>query len=419
MVIFTAYKDTADYLFNQLNKRGFQQFAMVSGDENKIWNESHSTKKHEIILERFAPFTKLFREKNWITFAPSRRDLTDQDCYIEWNQWIKEHQPEVQKKIDNPIDILIATDVLSEGQNLQDADLVINYDIHWNPVRVIQRVGRIDRIGSPNAEIQSINFWPAADIDDYINLKARVERRMAMMKLAGSEVINDFTEDFNAMAEDENLEDRQNANMLRQMENTLEDLEDKALGFDDFSFDHYRELLQRLLSVRKAEFETMPNAVFSGFKLEEETNMKPGLVALLGFPAQKRHQSSRIYTSYELIYIDLEGNQISNNQKVILDQLQQHHLKPRFVDNKIDPGDAETLEALSKALRKWVDSQAKTEIILEDGTKKELISKAGLDLINRLKTNPKEIVHKLKTEGTVSDKYQFDKFDLVTWLIIS
>ena len=297
--------------------------------------------------------------------------------------------------------------------------MVINYDIHWNPVRVIQRVGRIDRIGSPNAEIQSINFWPAADIDDYINLKARVERRMAMMKLAGSEVINDFTEDFNAMAEDENLEDRQNANMLRQMENTLEDLEDKALGFDDFSFDHYRELLQRLLSVRKAEFETMPNAVFSGFKLEEETNMKPGLVALLGFPAQKRHQSSRIYTSYELIYIDLEGNQISNNQKVILDQLQQHHLKPRFVDNKIDRGDAETLEALSKALRKWVDSQAKTEIILEDGTKKELISKAGLDLINRLKTNPKEIVHKLKTEGTVSDKYQFDKFDLVTWLIIS
>lgn len=419
LVIFTAYKDTAAYLFNELHKRGFQQFAMVAGDESKVWNESHSTKTHENILERFAPFTKLFKEKNWVDFVPSSKNLNEQDCFAEWQQWIEKDQSKVFNKINNPLHILLATDVLSEGQNLQDADLVINYDIHWNPVRVIQRVGRIDRIGSPNAEIQSINFWPAADIDDYINLKARVEKRMAMMKLAGSEVINDFTDDFNEMAEDENLEDRQNANMLRQMENTLEDLEEDSLGFDDFSFDHYRELLQRILNERKAEFENMPNGVFSGFIVDKDPNLQPGLIALLGYPALKKHQDKTHYSSYELVYIDLEGNQISNNQKIILEQLQQHHLKPRFVHNKIESGDTATLEALSGALRKWIDSQAKTEITLEDGTKKEIISKAGLDIINRLKTNPKQIVDKLKTEGTVSDKYQFDKFDLITWLIIS
>ena len=136
------------------------------------------------------------------------------------------------------IKLLCSTDVLSEGQNLQDADLVINYDIHWNPVRVIQRVGRIDRIGSPNNEIQSINFWPAKDIDDYINLKARVEKRMAIMKITGSEVINEFTDEFNELAEAEKLEDQQNANMLRQMERTMEDLDgEETLGFDDFSFE--------------------------------------------------------------------------------------------------------------------------------------------------------------------------------------
>ena len=76
------------------------------------------------------------------------------------------------------IDVLIGTDCISEGQNLQDCDIVINYDIHWNPTRIIQRFGRVDRIGSPNAKIQLVNYWPDIDLDEYINLKERVESRM-------------------------------------------------------------------------------------------------------------------------------------------------------------------------------------------------------------------------------------------------
>ena len=420
IVIFSAYKDTVQYLFDQLKIRGFVDFAMVSGDENKVWNESHSTKRHENILERFAPYTKLFKEKKWDDFAVSSKDLSKKEGYVEWQKYIKDNEPKTFEKLQNPIQILITTDVLSEGQNLQDADMVINYDIHWNPVRVIQRVGRIDRIGSPNTEIQTINFWPAKDIDAYINLKSRVEKRMAIMKISGSEVINDFTDDFNELAEAEKLENQQNANMMRQMETTMQDIDgEKTLGFDDFSFDNYRQLLQNMLNQKKKEFENMPNGVFSGIKIENNPEMQPGIISLLGYPAQKKYNPDTNYLSYELIYIDLQGNQISNNQKVILEQLNKYHTLPRFVDQKIESGDTETIQNLSYALKIWIDNQAKTEIELADGTKKEVLSAAGLDLINKLKANPKQTLEKLKIEGNVSSKFNFDNFDLITWLILS
>ena len=420
VVIFSAYKDTVEYLFNQLSLRGLNKFAMVTGGGNKIYNEAHSSKKHEHVLERFAPYTKLFREKNWTNFELSSKDLTPEASFSEWKDYIQKEHSATQSKIDNPIDILIATDVLSEGQNLQDADMVINYDIHWNPVRVIQRVGRIDRIGSPNNEIQSINFWPAKDIDDYINLKARVEKRMAIMKITGSEVINEFTDEFNELAEADKLEDQQNANMLRQMESTMEELDgEDSLGFDDFSFDNYRQQLQSMLNQKKKEFENMPNGVFSGFKVEGTDAMQNGMVALLGYPAQKKYDPNFNYLSYELIYIDEEGNQISNNQKIVLEQLSNCYTFPRFVPTAIDSGDEAEIAKLTHALRTWISNQAKQEVEMEDGTKKQVMSKAGLDFINKLKSNPKQTIDKLKTEGNVSEKYEFDNFDLITWLIVS
>ena len=420
VVIFSAYKDTVEYIFNQLGVRGFSNFAKVSGNDNKIWNESHSSKRHENVLERFAPFTKLFKEKNWTNFIPSSSHLSDEDCYNEWKEFIKEFDATTFSKLSVPIDILITTDVLSEGQNLQDADMVINYDIHWNPVRVIQRVGRIDRIGSPNNEIQTINFWPAKDIDDYINLKSRVERRMAIMKISGSEVINEFTDDFNELAEADKLEDQQNANMLRQMETTMQDIEgENTLGFDDFSFDNYRQLLQNMLNQKKKEFENMPNGIFSGIKIENNPEMQPGIISLLGYPAQKKFDPANTYLSYELIYIDLEGNQVSNNQKIILEQLNKNYQLPRVVDPKIERGDNETIDKLSNSLKIWIDNQARTEIELEDGTTKQVISKTGLDMINAFMNNPKGAKEKLKKEGNISQKFNFDNFDLITWLIIS
>jgi len=420
IVIFSAYKDTVQYLFDQLEKRGFERFAMISGDENKEWKTKGSFKKHDALLERFAPYTKLFNEKNWRNFEPSDNQLPKQIVFAEWINWLKTEHPNAYSKIEDPLDILLATDVLSEGQNLQDADMVINYDIHWNPVKVIQRVGRIDRIGSPNTFIQSINFWPAKDINDYINLRDRVEKRMAMMKLAGSEVIEHFTDEFEEMAKDEKLEARQNANMLRQMENNLENVEEEeSIGFADFSFDNYRQLLQEMLNEKKKEFQEMPNGVFSGVKVVNQSNLKNGMIALLGYPAQKKYNPQHHYTSHELIYIDPEGNQISNNQKVILEQLSLIYKEERWVDPKIEKGDEETIDALSNSLRKWIKSQAKNEELQEDGTVKETMGKASIELLNKLKTGNKSSMQMLAEEGSTSEKYQFEHFDLITWFIIS
>ena len=420
IVIFSAYKDTVQYLFDQLKNRNFNHFAMVSGNGNNVWNEVQSSNKHETILQRFAPYTKLFREKNWPDFKLSAKNLSPDVSFNEWKTWLKENDSKVLNLIDDKIDILLATDVLSEGQNLQDADMVINYDIHWNPVRVIQRVGRIDRIGSPHNRIQVINFWPAKDIDDYINLKNRVEKRMAAMKVTGSEVLNEFTDEFNEIAEAETLEAQQNANMLKQMENSLDETDIKeTVGLDNFSFDNYRQLLLAMLSQKKKEFEDMPNGVFSGVKIEGSDANQNGIIALLGYPSKKKFDPKMRYLSYDLIYVDKNGNQISNNQKVILEELNRLHLLPRNVDKLIDCGDNEAIEKLSNAIKKWIESQVKTEVEQEDGSIKETISNAGLDLINSLKSNPQKAIHKLKTEGPISKKYKFDNFDLITWFIIS
>ncbi|MCK5535500.1 MAG: DEAD/DEAH box helicase family protein, partial [Bacteroidales bacterium] len=209
VVIFTVYKDTAEYLFEQLKARGFDKIGLVSGTGSKTDDNNQEHKKSfEPILERFAPFTKLFMEKEW-SFTPSSQEFDKNQQYKEWKQWIKENEEQTHSQLQNPIDLLIATDALSEGQNLQDADMVINYDIHWNPVRIIQRMGRIDRLGSPNTKIFGINFWPSNNINSYLNLQGRIEQRMAAMQLAGSEVHLDFSDTFKEMATDEKLENRQ------------------------------------------------------------------------------------------------------------------------------------------------------------------------------------------------------------------
>jgi ERCC4-related helicase len=279
VLIFTVYKDTAFYLFEQLTARGFDKVAAVSGDTSTVWNEEGETKKYEPILERFAPFTKLFREKEW-QFEPSSKEISLNQQFDEWQHWIAENDKRTYEKLQNPIDILIATDALSEGQNLQDCDLVINYDIHWNPVRVIQRMGRIDRLGSPNTKIFGINFWPSNNINSYLNLQGRIEQRMAAMKLAGSEVHLDFSDTFKEMAEDENLEQKQKARMLEQMQSSWDEIDtEKSLGFDDFSLETFRQELLEELRKNEQFYKSLPNGIYTGFKANQEVCPQEGLIA--------------------------------------------------------------------------------------------------------------------------------------------
>ena len=420
VLIFTVYKDTAFYLYDQLIARGFDKVAVVSGDASKIWNEEGETKKYEPILERFAPFTKLYREKEW-TFEPSSKEISIAKQFDEWQHWISENDKRTYEKLQNPIDILIATDTLSEGQNLQDCDLVVNYDIHWNPVRVIQRMGRIDRLGSPNTKIFGINFWPSNNINSYLNLQGRIEQRMAAMKLAGSEVHLDFSDTFKEMAEDENLEQKQKARMMEQMQSSWDEIEvsEQGLGFDNLSLETFRQELLEELKKNEYFYKSMPNGIYTGFNALPEVCPQKGMIALLGYPSKPSKSTKFEYKGYELIYIDHSGKPVFLNQKEVLDALAKHKEEIRFVPKDIDQGEPKSIEHLSAALSAWLKSQATEEEVQEDGTVKQKMGKASLDMLNKLKSGSKTTIQKLKDEGSTTHKFSKDNFDLITWFIVS
>ena len=196
VIIFTAFSDTAEYLYNNLAEQILRDkglhTAMITGDI-----ESRSTLK----LKRKMDFNALLT-----LFSP----MSKEKAAIF---------PEVKEEID----VLIATDCISEGQNLQDCDYLINYDIHWNPVRIIQRFGRIDRIGSKNDTIQLVNFWPDMTLDDYINLKGRVEARMKISVMTA-------TGDDNLLSPEEKGDLEYRREQLERLQNEVVDIEEMNTG---------------------------------------------------------------------------------------------------------------------------------------------------------------------------------------------
>ncbi len=419
LVIFTVYRDTAEYLFKQLKLRGFNKIAVVSGTGSKTDDSDIEHKNFESILERFSPYTKLFKEKEW-KFEPISESISEKEQYEEWINWIAVNDKKTYEKIQNPIDILIATDALSEGQNLQDADMVVNYDIHWNPVRIIQRMGRIDRLGSPNKEIFGINFWPSNNINSYLNLQGRIEHRMAAMKLAGSEVQLEFSDTFKEMADDENLENKMKARMMEQMQTSWDDIEvsEQGLGFDDLSLEKYRQDLLAELNEHQKKYEKMPNGVYTGFVAEKEICNEEGIIALLGYPAKPPKTINYNYQYYNLIYINKEGNPVLLNQKEILDALTYHKNKPRFVPDSIDKGEENAIQELVETINNWIKSQAVEEEKQEDGTVEKKMGKEATDLLSKLRKGDKGAIKRIKQNIKTSEKYQLDNFDLITWFLI-
>jgi superfamily II DNA/RNA helicase len=198
------------------------------------------------------------------------------------------------------IDLLIATDCISEGQNLQDCDLLINYDIHWNPVRIIQRFGRIDRIGSRNEAVHLINFWPVADLDQYLNVKHRVEARMALADIAATQSDN--------LLEPKQLEDlitedlRFRNQQLKRLKDEVLDLEDftDSPSLTDFSLDEFRLDLLQFLESRRQEMEEAPLGLYAVVppKPAEMPGARPGTLFCLrrssSASAEKQSPSSAL-----------------------------------------------------------------------------------------------------------------------------
>jgi ERCC4-related helicase len=415
VVIFTVYRDTAQYLFTQMKSRGFDKLAMVSGSGSITSYSDEETKNFEPLLERFAPFTKLFMEKEW-DFHSTKSGM---HAYHEWIEWISENHPKTYDKILQPIDILIATDALSEGQNLQDADMVINYDIHWNPVRIIQRMGRIDRLGSPNQKIFGINFWPSNNINSYLNLQGRIEQRMAAMKLAGAEVDHQFSETFQEMIFDESLDQRMRNRMIEQMQITFDDIDgEKTFGFDALSLERYRQDLLEEFNKDKEKYLRMPKGVYTGFKADQEICSENGLIALLGYPAKQPKTISHEYKAFDLIYINKEGNMVLQNQKDVLDALAHHKNKDRFVPDAIDKGEETTIQELVNAIKGWLNKQAVEDQLQEDGTIKKVMGKEAKDLLSKIRKGDKNALSRVKQNIKVDEKFQLDNFDLITWFLV-
>lgn len=210
ILIFTAFADTADYLYEHLSKR-------LSDLKITCAEITGGSQGGRCALEGV------------------RNDMNEIiTCFSPVSKGRDESLPRLSGK---DIDVLIATDCISEGQNLQDCDYLINYDIHWNPVRIVQRFGRIDRIGSKNAKIQLVNFWPDVELDEYINLKARVENKMHA-------VVMTSTGDDDYLNEDEKGDLAYRLVQLEQMRDDVVDLEDVTggvsitdLGLNDFRMD--------------------------------------------------------------------------------------------------------------------------------------------------------------------------------------
>ena len=420
-IVFTTFGDTAEYLYGQVRKAHPEwRVACVSGQQVITPDGESDFQK---VLQRFAPFSKLYKEMDWNDLyedaklldkhydAETRKWNVD---YKLWQQTIGEFDPKWQALLDAEIDILIATDCLSEGQNLQDADLVINYDIHWNPVRLIQRFGRIDRIGSPNKVVGSVNFWPANSYDEVLKLAGRINNRMAIMRLAGTET-QATTEELESIIKDDPMIDRNTQKLLNQIaEGDISDIEQNGvegqgcgnLGLQDLSLEIFRQDLLDYFEKNRELFRKIPSGVFSGFKLEPNLfeRVPESLVAVLGYP---RRQPGDYKTPYKRLYVMLqpagkapaEWKELSTGG--VLTFLRQNKQAQTSLPDWILKGDSAMIGSLSKIINDWMTLKKPAEV------------KQVLKGVFTGQTKAK------KDDKKVEDVFKLENFDLIAWEYVS
>lgn len=288
MIIFTAFADTAGYLYDNVSKYVKSKYglnsAMVSGSVDGRTTCPKLRGDLNTVLTCFSPISK-------------DRDLFDS----------------IPKE---DIDILIATDCISEGQNLQDCDFLINYDIHWNPVRIIQRFGRIDRIGSRNMVIQLVNFWPDVTLDDYINLKAKVETRMKIVDMTA-------TGDDNILSDEEKTDLEYRKAQLKRLQDEVVDIEDMTTGISimDLGLNEFRlDLLEYIKN--HPDIEKAPFGLNSVVPANEDAPAGVIFVLKNRYDSVNIDNQNRLHPFY-MVYISNEGEVICDHlsPKIMLDKM--------------------------------------------------------------------------------------------------
>ena len=393
VLIFTAFSDTAEYLYNCLadpiKKEYSLNVALVTGDVearstlNRRQAESHRTRSNgrgakeegEAKLKEKLDFNKVLT-----LFSP-----------------ISKEREAVYPHLKEEIDVLIATDCISEGQNLQDCDYLLNYDIHWNPVRIIQRFGRIDRIGSKNAQIQLVNYWPDMTLDEYINLKGRVESRMKVTVMTA-------TGDDNLLSPEEKDDLEYRKQQLERLKEDVVDLEEMNTGVSimDLGLNEFRlDLLEYINSNHDVE-----HTPFGLHAVVHATDQAPaGTVFVLknrtaGINIDHKNQLHPFY----MVYIKDDG-------EVLVDHLHPKDLldKMRLLCKPMTKPDVKLCSAFNKETRDG----------LRMGKYSELLGKA----IESIVTKKEESDIDSFLDGYVGELFEeritgLDDFELICFLVI-
>lgn len=368
VLIFTTFSDTADYLYENLSKDLKAGYGL-----------------------NVAEITGTVDGRN--TLTEIKGDFNDT---LTWFSPISKHRELINPNAKEGLDILIGTDCISEGQNLQDCDFCINYDIHWNPVRIIQRFGRIDRIGSRNDRIQLVNFWPDIDLDEYINLRGRVESRMKASVLTS-------TGDDNILDDNEKGDLEYRKNQLQRLRSEVVDIEEMQSGVSimDLGLNEFRV---DLLDYTRAagQLDGTPYGLHAVVPATEE--MPPGVMFVLLNRVDNinRDKKNRLHPFY-MVYISDDGS-------IVCD-----HLDPkRFLDlmRYSCKGQDAIHEDLCKAFNEETDdgrNMSEVSKLLTTSIDSIIDQKEQSDLDDFL--NGKDSFSTVKSSG-------MDDFELVCFLVV-
>ena len=399
VLVFTAFSDTAAYLYAQIERWAREELGLHIGlvtgsDENRTTYKPTGFQRQTDFISILTNFSPRAKHREKMTGMPQ----------------------------EGGIDILIATDCISEGQNLQDCDYLINYDIHWNPVRIIQRFGRIDRLGSTNRKIQLVNFWPTDDLNKYLNLKDRVESRMALVDIAATGADNLLDPDQIQELIEEDLTYREKQLLrLREEVIDLEDMDDNV-SLSEFTLDDFRIELMNFLENNRKALADAPLGLYglvptlSAAKSPElfDQNwhdiIKPGVIFCLRHknpPAdEKRAAKVNPLGAYYLLYIRDDGtvrftftqakSTLTLFQKLCAGKTEPYQQLCDLFDQ--ETGNGRKMEKYDALLRKAVASITET-------FRKRMA--AGL-------TTGRGFVLPVQTEQARSEA----DFELITWLVI-
>lgn len=368
MIVFTAFSDTAEYLYQHVS-----QYAQTRYGINTALITGSTTGRTTI--------PKFHADLNHVLtcFSPISKDKAA----------LMPDAPE--------IDILIATDCISEGQNLQDCDCLLNYDIHWNPVRLVQRFGRIDRIGSQNNVIQLINFWPDLELDDYINLKARVETRMKALVMTS-------TGDDNLLSPEEKGDLEYRKAQLQRLQTEVVDLEEMGTGVSitDLGLNEFRMELMEYTKTHP-ELETCPGGISA--VVQSAPDAPAGVVFVLKNVHNEVNIDNRNRLHpYYLVYLSEEGTTVYDHlsPKETLDSMRQ-----------LCRGKSEPIESLCRAFNAETDDGKNMRVysgLLEDAVLSILDTKEDSDLDSLFRAGG--------TSALLSQVSGLGDFELICFLVI-